>query len=87
MLYEKKNICSQQGLKTDTFTSYRTSEMVKFFNQLNCKNSYLIYSLQCRICHIQYVGESESYFNIRLNNHRKDSKNKNAILASKCFHN
>ena len=43
--------------------------------------------MQCRICQLQYVGKSETYFNIRLNNHRNDSKNKNPILARKHFQN
>ena len=33
------------------------------------------------------VVKSETSFNIRLNNHRKDSKNKNPILACKHFQN
>ena len=41
----------------------------------------MIYLLQCRICFIQYVSKSEIAFNLRLNNHRKDSKIKDAILA------
>ena len=83
----RDNICCQQVLKTNTFTSYRTGETFKIFHQLNCKSSHLIYLLQCRICQLQYVGKSETSFNIRLNNHRKDSKNKNPILACKHFQN
>ena len=59
----------------DTFTSY------KIVHQLNCKRSQLFYLLQCQICQLQCVNKSETYFNIRLNNHRKDSKNKKQILA------
>ena len=81
------NICCQQVLKTNTFTSYRTGKTFKIFNQLNCKDSHLIYLLQCQIFQLQYVGKSETSFNIRLNNHRKDSKNKNPILARKNFQN
>ena len=33
---------------------------------------------------MQYVGKSETTFNLRLNIHRKDSKKKNAILV--CTH-
>ena len=36
---------------------------------------------------IQYVGKSETSFNIRLNNHRKDIKKPNAIEACKHFTN
>ena len=83
----RDNICCQQVLKTKTFTSYRTGETFKIFHQLNCKSSHLIYLLQCGICQLQYVGKSEASFNIRLKNHRKDSKNKNPILACKHFQN
>ena len=38
-------------------------------------------------CQLQYVSKSETFFNIWLSNHRKDSKNKNSILACKYFQN
>ena len=83
-LTRRDNICSQQVLKTNTFTSYRT---FKIFHQLNCKSSHLIYLIQCPICQLQYVGKSETSFYITLSNHKKDSKNKNPILACKHFQN
>ena len=39
------------------------------------------------ILDLENVRKSEAFFNIRLNNHRKDSKNKNPILACKHFQN
>ena len=39
------------------------------------------------MCKIQYVGKSETSFNIRLNNHRKDIKEPNALEACKHFNN
>ena len=39
------------------------------------------------MCKIQYFGKSETSFNIRLNNHRKDIKKPNAIEACKHFNN
>ena len=79
--------CSQQILKTNTFTSYRTGETFKIFHQLNCKSSHFIYLIQCQICQLQYVGKIATSFDIRLNSHRKESKNKNPILACKHFQN
>ena len=72
-------------MKTHTFTSYRTGETFKIFHQSNCKSSCLICLLQCRICQLQYTGKTETSFNIILNNHRNDSKNKNKIVACKHF--
>ena len=41
--------------------------------------------MECTICNLQYVGKNETSFNIRLNNHRKDVKDLEAILADKNF--
>lgn len=45
----------------------------------------VIYLLECDLCKIQYVGESESPFNVHLYNHRKDVKDQSAIPADKCL--
>ena len=41
--------------------------------------------MECILCQVQYVGKAESAFNLRLNNHRKDTKQPNSILACKHF--
>ena len=41
--------------------------------------------MECTICNKQYVGKTETPFNIRLKNHRRDTKNLNAILACRHF--
>ena len=69
---KRDNLCCQQ--KTNIFKSYETGKTHKIFYQLTCKSQAVMYLLQCRICFIQYVGKSETTFNLRLNNHRKDSK-------------
>ena len=70
--------------KANVFKIYRTGKTYKTFHQLTCKNKGIIYLLQYTICFTQYVGKSETTFNLRLNNHRKDSKKKDAIFA--CTH-
>ena len=55
-----------------------------FFN-LNCKSEYVIYLMEYIICKMQYVGKAETAFKLRLNNHRKDTKKPNSILACKHF--
>ena len=78
------NLCCQQVEKTNVFKSYKTGQTYRIFHQLTCKKQAIIYLLQCRTCFIQYVGKSGTNFNVRLYNHRKDSKKKDAILA--CTH-
>ena len=78
-------LCCQQLISTATFKSNQTNKTFKIYHRVNCKSSFVIYLLECYICNIQYVGKSETPFNIRLNNHRKDVKNPNAIPACKHF--
>ena len=40
----------------------------KIFHQITCKSPAIIYLLQGRICFIQYVGKSETIYNVILNN-------------------
>ena len=61
--------------------------MFKIFHQFNCESSYLICLIQCQVSQLQDTGKSETSFNMTLNNHRKDSKNENAILTCKYFQN
>ena len=80
-----RTLCCKQLVSTTSFKSNQTNRVFKIFHNINCKSTFLIYSLECNICNIQYVGKSETTFNIRLNNHRKDVKDPNALPADKHF--
>ena len=41
--------------------------------------------MECSLCNIQYIGKAETQFNIRLNNHRKDSHKDNSLQADQHF--
>ena len=41
--------------------------------------------MECTLCKKQYEGIAQIAFNIRLNNHREDTKTPNAILACRNF--
>ena len=41
--------------------------------------------MECRICPIQYIKKSQTEFNIRLNNHRKDVNRQNTPHADQHF--
>ena len=45
-----------------------------------------IHILECLKCQIQYVGKSETEFNISLNNHMKDVTRKDSISAANHFY-
>ena len=46
---------------------------------MNSKSQWIIYLLEYILCNIQHIGKSETSFNIRLINHRKDVSNPKAI--------
>ena len=73
--------------QTKTFQSYRTKQTSQVFHNLTCKSESLIYLLQCHICQLQYVGKSETPFNIRLSNLGKDAKLQASVLSWKRFNN
>ena len=79
------NLCCKQVVHTQSFKSNVTQKTYHIFHELNCKSKLLIYLMECRICRIQYIGKSETEFNIRLNNHRKDVNRQNAPRADQHF--
>ena len=78
------NLCSEQVAHTQSFKS-RVTQKTYIFHDLNCKSKLLIYLMECRICRIEYIGKSETEFNIRLNNHRKNVNRQNAPQADQHF--
>ena len=65
--------------------SQQAKQEFKIFFKLNCKSEYVIYLMECILCKMQYVRKAETAFNLRLNNHSKDTKKSNSILACKHF--
>ena len=84
-LSSTKTLCCNQVLTKNTFMSQQTKQTFNIFFNLNCKSEYVIYLMECILCKMQYVGKAETAFNLRLNNHRKDTKKPNSILACKHF--
>ena len=81
-----RSLCCKQVRKTTTFKSQQTKKIC------NCASSYVIYLMGCILCNKQYVGKVETSFNISSNhrkvienNHRKDVKKVDAIMACKHF--
>ena len=60
--------------KTSTFTGTLNNKVFDIFHTVNCQSTWVIYIIECKICKLQYVGKSETGFNLRLNNHRNHIK-------------
>ena len=62
--YTNRLLCCQQVLKTTTFTSTQPRQTFTTFHQVTYHGNYVIHSLECIMCKIQYVGKSETLFNM-----------------------
>ena len=69
---KSENLCCKQVKYTSTFSSTITKRTFNIYNKLNYKSSCLIYLMEYTLCKGQYTGKSETTFNIRLKNRRKD---------------
>ena len=45
-------------------------------SNIKCSDSYVIYSIQCKQCPMQYVGQTSNAASVRFNNHSSDILNK-----------
>ena len=80
----EKNVGSlscKQVQKANTFSS---QQIKTIFHNVNWASSYVTYMMEFILCNKQYVGKAETSFNIRMNNHQKDVKKVNTIMA--CIH-
>ena len=50
--------------KTSTFTGTQDSKVFDIFHTVNCQSTFVIYIIECKICKLQYVGKSETAFNL-----------------------
>ena len=55
--------------QTETFKSI-SNNIFTIFHSLDCQSSWVIYIIECNTCRLQYIGKSETGFNLRLNSHR-----------------
>ena len=57
---------------TDFVRSSNTGYNFKITDKMDCHSSNLIYLIQCKECHIQYIGETKLSLRQRMNKHRTD---------------
>lgn len=57
---------------TDSFKSYVTNKTFFIDTNMSCNVTKCIYVINCKVCHIQYVGQTDRKLKERINNHRSD---------------
>ena len=58
--------CCLQVQNTHSFCSQQNGRIFTTVHQVNCKSNFVMYLLECKKCHIQYGGKTETYFKLRL---------------------
>ena len=82
---ERKLKCCKHIVETTTFKSNVTNKSYTIRHKANCKSSNVLYLLECTLCRLQYIGKSETYFYLRLNNYRSEVKKDNPSPSAKHF--
>ena len=63
----------QEGQTSYTF--FTTKETREITNYISCHSKNLIYLIQCKKCHCQYIGETKRQLNERFGEHRRSILN------------
>ena len=75
----KRTLCCKQVISSLTIKSQQINKSYTILHEVNCSSAYVISLMECTLCKKPSVRKSETSFNIRLNNHRKDVKKPDAI--------
>ena len=66
-----------------TIESTNSGFTYKIYGNLNCDTNNMVYLLKCGTCGQQYVGQTETAFRLRFNNHRAHVKSIPQLPLSK----
>ena len=66
--------CQEHILESDSFKSHTTGAHHKIRGHITCTTSNIIYLISCRICGIQYIGETKNLLKKRFYGHRSTVK-------------
>ena len=85
----KRHSCGDKCCKSckhmqhsSSYTSKVTGKQYNIFCTVNCKSANVSYILECSVCGLKYVGESNQPFHKRLNGHRSDLTKKTFLPVS-----
>ena len=62
----------QEG-QTKVLYFFTTNEARKITDSISCHSKNLIYLIECKKCHLQYIGESKRQLNERFGEHRRST--------------
>ena len=71
---------------SNSFASTTVSSSFNLKDFLTCASSGVIYRITCKLCHIQYVGQTQQKYNQIMNKHKFDIKHFPGILTTVSEH-
>ena len=71
-----KNRCQvcKNVIETETFRSFVDKKAYKINHRFTCSNKCLVYLLSCKICGMQYNGQTKDEFRYRWNNYKDNNQ-------------
>ena len=60
-LSRRNNLCCKQMTTTTEFTNRKTGRQFKIYHNVNCKSFYVIYLIECILCHFKPSGNVKQY--------------------------
>ena len=71
-----KNCTTCQYMKIeDNITSHKNKKSFRILSHITCETPCVIYAIQCKLCGIQYIGQTGNNIKTRLSSHLQDIKN------------
>ncbi len=67
--------CCNNILTNTKFESTHYGTNYKIKNNFDCKSKWIVYCIECKICHQQYIGSSVQELHDRMSGHRTTIKN------------
>ena len=71
---DKRCETCKKGLFHLTITSSKNGEKHPIKQSLTCNKKNICYLINCKLCNLQYTGETKREFHLRLNSHPNDIK-------------
>ena len=71
-----KNRCQvcKNVIETETFQSFVDKKIYKINHRFTCSNKCLFYLLSCKVCGMQYNGQTNNEFRYRWNNYKDNNQ-------------
>ena len=76
-------LCCLKMLSTKTVIGHFSNFKFNILGNYNCQSKNVVYMLKCSVCNKEYIGQTSTQFNIRINNHKSHCKTQQHLSISR----